>query len=193
MRRRGLGVNWSEQPIFALGAPVELAQAFGGDVGLTLIPTPAFRTELGMRFQTLSREVDGREYSTALIPRVRMQYQFSKSLFLRGVLEYAAQERGTPADPVTGDPLQYCGDSSCSTLSDFRSNDIHVEGLLSYEPSPGTVFFLGYSRQMERDELAAVFLLRHEELLSSEIALILLLTGESFGQSPSSLDSFTRG
>jgi hypothetical protein len=144
-----LGVNWSEQPIFAFGAPVELAQAFGGDVGLTLIPTPAFRTELGMRFQTLSREVDGSEYSTALIPRVRLQYQFSKSLFLRGVFEYAAQERGTPADPVTGDPLQYCGDSSCSALSDFLSNDIHVEGLLSYEPSPGTVFFLGYSRQME--------------------------------------------
>jgi hypothetical protein len=24
-----------------------------------------------------------------------------------------------------------------------------VEALLSYEPSPGTVFFLGYTRQME--------------------------------------------
>ncbi|UCC23814.1 MAG: carbohydrate binding family 9 domain-containing protein [Gemmatimonadales bacterium] len=144
-----LGLNWSEQPIFAFGAPVELARSLGGDVGLTLIPTPAFRTELGMRFQSLTRELDGSEYSTALIPRIRMQYQFSKSLFLRGVFEYAAQERGTPVDPVTGEPLQYCGASSCRALSDFLSNDIHIEGLLSYEPSPGTVFFLGYSRDME--------------------------------------------
>ena len=27
--------------------------------------------------------------------------------------------------------------------------DFHIEGLVSYEPSPGTVFYVGYTRQME--------------------------------------------
>ena len=31
----------------------------------------------------------------------------------------------------------------------FADNDILVEELLSYEPSSGTVFFFGYTRQME--------------------------------------------
>ena len=30
-----------------------------------------------------------------------------------------------------------------------------VEGLLSYEPSPGTVFFFGYTRTMEDSEAFA--------------------------------------
>jgi hypothetical protein len=149
-RVRGSGsVSWGEQPIFAAGVPVEMARRFTGDLSVTLLPTPAFRTEIGVRHQRLTRERDGSEYSSATIPRVRMQYQFSKSLFLRGVFEYAAQERGTPSDPVTGAPLEYCGDSGCTPVSAFGYNDIHLEALLSYEPSPGTVFFLGYSRDME--------------------------------------------
>jgi hypothetical protein len=30
--------------------------------------------------------------------------------------------------------------------------DVHIEGLVSYEPSPGTVFYVGYTRQMEDAE-----------------------------------------
>lgn len=149
-RVRGSGsVSFGEQPVFAYGAPVELARSFRGDVGLTLLPTPAFRTEIGVRHQRLTRERDGAEYSSATIPRIRMQYQFSRSLFLRGIFEYAAQDRESPADPATGAPLGRCTDTGCSTLSPFANNDIHLEALLSYEPSPGTVFFLGYSRDME--------------------------------------------
>ena len=52
-------------------------------------------------------------------------------------------------DPATGETLSYCSDGSCSDLTGSEANDFSVETLLSYEPSPGTVFFVGYSRQME--------------------------------------------
>ena len=152
-RVRGSGsVSFGQQPIFAFGAPVELARSISGDVSLTLLPTPAFRTEIGVRHQRLIRDRDDAVYSSATIPRLRMQYQFSRALFLRGIFEYAAQEREAPADPRTGTPLARCTDTACSTLSAFGNNDIHLEALLSYEPSPGTVFFLGYSRDMEDPE-----------------------------------------
>ena len=43
------------------------------------------------------------------------------------------------------------GVERCSgeTDPDTDANDVQIEALLSYEPSPGTVFFFGYTRQME--------------------------------------------
>ncbi|HSM03206.1 MAG TPA: DUF5916 domain-containing protein [Longimicrobiales bacterium] len=147
--RGSLSASWSEQPIFAFGVPVEMARSMSGDVSLTLLPTPAFETQIGVRHQRLARASDGGRYSSATIPRVSMQYQFSRALFLRGTFEYASQERGAPLDPVTSEPLQRCSGGTCEPLGPFNANDIHVETLLSFEPSPGTVFFLGYSRDMQ--------------------------------------------
>ncbi len=84
-----------------------------------------------------------------MIPRVKAQYQFTRALFLRGIFEYGGQMRADPADPGTGLPLLYCGGGECSPRSGSDANDFSIETLLSYEPTPGTVFFLGYTRQME--------------------------------------------
>ena len=48
--------------------------------------------------------------------------------------------------------LSYCGDDGCEERTGSDGNDFHVEGLVSYEPSPGTVFYVGYTRQMEDAE-----------------------------------------
>lgn len=69
--------------------------------------------------------------------------------FLRGTLEYGSAERGDLWAPYTGRPLESCDEDGCEPLDGSDGNDILVEALLSYEPSPGTVFFLGYTRQME--------------------------------------------
>jgi len=50
---------------------------------------------------------------------------------------------------VSGLPLEYCPADACSALSTSIGHDVHVEVLLSYEPSPGTVMYVGYSREME--------------------------------------------
>ena len=61
-------------------------------------------------------------------------------------------------DPLTGLVLSSCTDGVCEDLTASASHDVHVEGLISYEASPGTVFYLGYTRQMED---AGAFRFRH--------------------------------
>jgi hypothetical protein len=137
-------------PIFDLRtrSPVELADERSGDLDLTIRPTVGLRLDLGVRHSRLSR-LDGSEYSTATIPRVKAQYQFNRAFFVRGIFEYASQERASLIDPVTGLPLAFCDGADCDLLEGSDANDFQIEGLIAYEPSPGTVFFFGYTRLME--------------------------------------------
>jgi hypothetical protein len=100
-------------------------------------------------FNRLERKRDGVEHSTAIIPRVRTQYQLSRALFLRGIFEYGTQESADLTDPATGLPLYDCRDTECSVRAGSVGHDFRIEGLVGYEPSPGTVFYLGYTREME--------------------------------------------
>ena len=58
-------------------------------------------------------------------------------------------ERQPLLDPASGMPIQRCDGTDCSQLTGTDGYDIHVEALVSYEPSPGTVMYIGYSREME--------------------------------------------
>ena len=151
-RARGtLRMTRSETPLFhnTTGTPVDVADSWSGDMSLNLFPTTNLTAEIGVRHTTLTRKLDGSVYSEATIPRLRAQYQFTRALFLRTIFEYGSQSRGDMRDPVTGETLSYCSSDSCSDLTGSEANDFSVETLLSYEPTPGTVFFVGYSRQME--------------------------------------------
>ncbi len=145
-----LTFRMGRSPIFDLRtrSPVELADERSGDLDLTIRPTVGLRLDLGVRHSKLSR-LDGSEYSTATIPRVKAQYQFNRAFFVRGIFEYASQERAALIDPVTGLPLAFCDGTDCDLLEGSDANDFQIEGLISYEPSPGTVFFFGYTRLME--------------------------------------------
>ena len=137
-------------PIFDRGrdVPVEAARSVGGDVNLTIFPTNSWLIEGGLRHQTLERRESGSEYSSATIPRLRTQYQVSRSLFVRLIGEYASQTtRGLQASDGTA--LETCSADECTPVSGGESNDIYFEALVSYEPTPGTVFFVGYSREMD--------------------------------------------
>ena len=76
---------------------------------------------------------------------MRVQYQFSKSLFVRGLVQYELTQRSALQDPTTGRPLTIGG-----SLIDARSqSEFEGQFLAQYQPSPGTVFFIGYTRIME--------------------------------------------
>lgn len=155
--RGRLSVNFKEEPIFyrPTGAPVEVADSWGGDVSLTLLPTRFLSVELGTRHSVLTRQSDGSLYSKATIPRIKAQYQFNRALFVRGIVEYARVESHGLLNPLTGLPIEFCDVDGCDVLGPSAANDVLVEGLLSYEPSPGTVFFFGYTRTMEDSEAFA--------------------------------------
>ena len=151
-RLRGrLRWGWEQSPVFdlRLGVPIEVGSGWNADMSLSAFPSRHLSAEIGLRYQNLRRERDGTLALEAVIPRVKAQYQFTRALFLRGIFEYGGQMRADPADPGTGLPLLYCSGGECSPRSGSDANDFWIETLLSYEPTPGTVFFLGYTRQME--------------------------------------------
>jgi hypothetical protein len=141
-------ISVNETPIFDAGVGVAPATSVSGNLTLNVYATRSLQGEVGLRQTRITRKSDGAEHSSALIPRVKAQYQFSRALFVRGIFEYSYQDRAAPLDPATGRVLTYCGDT-CTLRTGSTAHDFHVEGLLSYEPSPGTVFYVGYTRQME--------------------------------------------
>jgi hypothetical protein len=151
--RGNVRVSFNETPIFdrRFGVAVEPAASRSGEVRLNLYPVPALKAEMSVNFSRLERMRDGVEHSTAVIPRIRTQYQFSRALFLRTIFEYGHQESAALMDPATGQPLYACDASAadCDPRAASVANDFRIEGLLGYEPSPGTVFYLGYTREME--------------------------------------------
>ncbi len=151
--RGNVRLSFNETPIFdrRFGVAVEPAHSRSGEVRLNLYPIPALKAEMSVNFSRLERQRDGVEHSTAVIPRLRTQYQFSRALFLRTIFEYGHQESAALRDPETGGFLYACDSAGvgCSQRDGSVGNDFRVEGLIGYEPSPGTVFYLGYTREME--------------------------------------------
>ena len=75
------------------------------------------------------------------IQRVKLEYQFTRSIFLRAVAEYDLSEHDDLRDETrTFFPLIIDGQKALAT----RSAELHSDLLFSYQPNPGTVLFLGY-------------------------------------------------
>ncbi|MDH5642897.1 MAG: carbohydrate binding family 9 domain-containing protein [Gemmatimonadota bacterium] len=129
-------------PIFAEAARGFEIQ-FAPDI--TLKPTTSFQLSLSHTFSRIWRSRDNTEYSTVNIPRIRTQYQFSKALSTRLVVQYELEHRSALRHPLTGEPVAIWGVER--TTSD--TGEFQAQFLLSYEPSPGTTFFAGYSRLEE--------------------------------------------
>ena len=149
--RGNVRVTRSETPLFDFitDTPVDVADSWSTDASLNLFPTTNLSAEVGVRHTSLVRQRDGSSYSRATIPRFRAQYQFSRALFFRAIVEYGAQRRGALMTPDEGLEVAHCPADACTALVGRESNDFSVETLLSYEPTPGTVFFVGYSRTMK--------------------------------------------
>jgi hypothetical protein len=109
-------------------------------------PTERVRVEGSYRHLALTRERDGSRFSTANIPRLKLEYQLSRPLFVRFVGQYQSQERAALRDPRTGDAILVRD----ATTNDFvastatATNSLRTDWLVSYRPIPGTVVFAGY-------------------------------------------------
>lgn len=128
-------------PIFAEGS-----RGWENRLGpnLRIQPGEQLRVELGYTWVRLERSRDGSYFSTAHIPRLRLQYQFSKSLLARFIGQYDLEQRTALRHPVTEQPVLIGG----APQGDRERGDFTGQALISFEPSPGTILFLGYSRVM---------------------------------------------
>ncbi|MHB1193226.1 MAG: carbohydrate binding family 9 domain-containing protein [Longimicrobiales bacterium] len=119
-------------------------------------PTQQMRIGATYRSTSFRRRSDDVRTASTRIPRLKVEYQVTRSLFLRMVAQYTATERLPLADPRTGQVLLTRGaDGTLAPSERTASNTLRADWLFSYRPSPGTVFFLGYGNTLtESDPLA---------------------------------------
>ena len=91
------------------------------------------------------------------IPRLKVEYQVSRAIFFRLVGEYTANRRSdlrddgrTNAPILIRDPEDGIYKRSLATAT--TSNNIRVDWLFSYQPTPGTVFFAGYGSRLDEQD-----------------------------------------
>ena len=117
-------------------------------IGITWKPTNAVRVDGQWIHQRLTRAADGSWFSTANIPRLRLEYQLTRDIFFRYVGQYTAQQIDALRDPRTGDALVINGQPQPRATDTRFRNDL----LFSYRPIPGTVLFFGYGSSLTEPE-----------------------------------------
>jgi hypothetical protein len=114
---------------------------------LALRPSSTIRvTATGTLFRLL--RLDGSEFARSTIPRLKLEYQPNRALFFRAIGEYRSERRAALQDPATGAPLFVGG----AAQPRIEFNGLRLDLLASFEPTPGTVAFLGYGSSLESDE-----------------------------------------
>lgn len=125
------------------------------NASLNLRPTQQLRIGATYVSSSFTRRSDGVRSVSTRIPRVKAEYQVTRSVFVRVVAQYTATTRSALLDPRTGQVLLINSDTTYAPSTGNISNGLRTDWLFSYRPSPGTVFFAGYGNSMrEPDPLA---------------------------------------
>ena len=121
----------------------EWAQANIHYLSLTTNFRPSNRLRIGgtLTYQDYLRRTDGSLVGRNVIPRVKTEYQLTRSQFIRLIGEYNSATRDDLRDETrTFFPLIIDGERALAT----RTHSLRGDLLYSYQPNPGTVFFVGY-------------------------------------------------
>jgi len=122
---------------------------------LDLRPNGRIRAALTYTGSAFTRRSDGVRSAYTRIPRMKVEYQVARPLFVRVVSQYTATKRGALVDPRTGEILLLSGSTGFTPSTASATNTLRTDWLVSYRPSPGTVFFVGYGGDLsETDPLA---------------------------------------
>jgi Domain of unknown function (DUF5916) len=136
--------QWGRAAIFEEGTTGHGWELSGS---LNLRPTSTVRVAATGTVFRLSR-LGGGEFARSTIPRLKVEYQPSRALFFRVIGEYRSESRAALQDPATGSQLLVGGAPALRT----EFNGFRMDLLASFEPTPGTVAFLGYGSSLESDE-----------------------------------------
>ena len=139
-------------PIFREAAP---GRSLRLDASVDVRPTAALRSTLQFSRLTLDRRRDGSRFSSETIPRLKVEYQVSRALFLRVVGQYTAS-KGSELVDRNGLPILLGGSQVAATAT----NELRTDWLFSYRPTPGTLVYLGYGSTMDEQPLLPMSQLR---------------------------------
>ena len=114
-------------------------------------PTEKIRVNATYNMQQYKRRTDGSTVRVRRIPRLKLEYQIARPLFVRLVGEYdAIKVDSLRDDSRTGGALIIPDDEGNLVRSSaFSRNVFRGDFLFSYQPLPGTVVFVGYGSVMD--------------------------------------------
>ncbi|HSL22040.1 MAG TPA: DUF5916 domain-containing protein [Vicinamibacterales bacterium] len=110
-------------------------------------PTQQLRINPQYQVQQYRRRTDGSLVGRRRIPRLKVEYQLTRAIFLRWIGEYDANEQDDLRDDSrTGLPIVIMNRATgeYELARAFRRNQFRNDWLFSYQPTPGTVIFAGY-------------------------------------------------
>jgi hypothetical protein len=129
------------------------------ELGASWRPTERVRVEGTYNETRVARPTDWSVASLSRVPRLKLEYQLLRSVFLRMVGQYVAQEQDALRDDGRTDRPLLAYDALSGTYTPIiasAANDLQLDWLFSYQPNPGTVLFAGYGSTLE-DERAFRF------------------------------------
>jgi hypothetical protein len=118
-------------------------------------PTGKLRIDAEYRLQQFKRRTDSSLVGRRQLPRLRLEYQAARFVFLRFVAEYDAQSRDALRDDSRTDRPILIRDADTGVYEpalERRSNRLRLDVLFSWQPTPGTVFFAGYGSTLDEPE-----------------------------------------
>jgi hypothetical protein len=137
------------------------------DVTLDWRPTHKLRVNGLYRLQYVGRRTDGSTVNIWRSPRLKIEYQLSRPIFLRLVGEYTTERRDALRDDSrTGAPILIFDSetNAYGRTTAFGRRSFRGDFLFSYQPNPGTVLFAGYGSTLrDPSQLGRASLLRAED------------------------------
>jgi len=114
-------------------------------------PTEQLRVSATYNHQAYWRKTDGSMVGLRRIPRLKLEYQVSQPVFARLVGQYDAQWHDALRDDSrTNDPILIRDPTTrrYALAVAQTTNQVRVDWLLSYHPTPGTVLYAGYGNSL---------------------------------------------
>ncbi len=122
-----------------------------GTLDVSWRPSEQARVNVLYNHQQYIRPDDWSVVGLRRVPRLKLEYQITRSIFVRFVGQYDAEVRDSLRDNSrTDDPILIRGaNGEFRRAARVSRNDFRVDWLFSYRPNPGTVFFAGYGSSLE--------------------------------------------
>ena len=129
------------------------AQIWVLSLGLNVRPTDQLRIAGTWGYETYDRRTDGTRVLTRNVPRVRMEYQVSRQVFVRVIGEVARLKQDSLRDDSrTNRPVYFrAANGTLTRAVAFDRLRGRLDFLFSYLPTPGTVVYLGYGNTSRAD------------------------------------------
>lgn len=118
-------------------------------------PTAQLRVDGTYALQRYDRRTDGTTVAERQIPHLKVEYQVTRAVFVRVVTEYDAQSQSALRDDRSGGaPILFYNqsDGTYTPALAITKSRTRLQGLFSYQPIPGTVFFAGYGALLDEPD-----------------------------------------